>query len=97
MKRVLTTELLDLDGTAMTGRKGALTLREVCVEALLGNYADEPNLAGEEKYKRFTLADRLSKEDETELSAEETAQLKKLIGKAYVPLAVGRAYQLLEA
>lgn len=96
MKRVVTTVLTDLSGEAMNGTNGPLTLRSACVDALLGTYQDEASLSGEEKYRRFQLAAKLSGSDEVDLTAEEIAQLKKLVGRAWAPLVVGRVYELLE-
>lgn len=96
MRRVVTTVLTDLSGAAMNGTNGPLTLGSACVDALLGAYQDEAALPGEEKYRRFQLATKLSSSDEVDLTAEEIAQLKKLVGKAWSPLVVGRVYELLE-
>lgn len=96
MKRIVTTVLTDLHGEAMNGAGGPLTLRSACVDALLGAYQDEVALPGEEKYRRFQLATKLSSSDEVDLTAEEITQLKKLVGKAWSPLVVGRVYELLE-
>lgn len=72
------------------------TLREVCVGALLAVYADEQALAGEEKFRRYKLAERVSPGGVQEVSAEEVALLKKLIGKNWPPAVLGPAYEALE-
>lgn len=72
-----------------------LTLRKVCLDAIQAQLPnDTPD--GEEKFKRFRLAIRLSSEDEPDLSAEEITKLKRLIGLGFGALVVGRAYEILD-
>jgi hypothetical protein len=73
-----------------------VTLGDVSVRALMAVAPDEQNLAGEEKFKRFVLAMKIKDGGEVALSAEDIALLKKLIGKIYAPLVVGRAFPLLD-
>jgi len=72
------------------------TLKEVSVIALMSSYEDERNLPGEQKFERWRLANKIHGGDVVELSIEEVALLKKLIGKAWGPLVVGQAWTLLE-
>lgn len=72
------------------------TLRAVCVGALLGVYADEQSLGGEEKFRRYQLAERVNAGGVQEVSAEEVALLKKLVGKNWPPAVLGPAYEALE-
>lgn len=74
-----------------------LTLQRVAVNALLSQAEDEANLSGEEKFKRYKLASRIHAEPAVEVSAEEVALLKRLIGKLYLPIIVGPAFEALEA
>jgi len=74
----------------------AHTLGAVCVAALLGAYADEQSLSGEEKFRRYQLAGRIHAGGIQDVSAEEVAQLKKLIGKNWPPAVLGPAYEALE-
>jgi hypothetical protein len=74
-----------------------LTLSTVSVRALLANFPDEQNLAGDEKLKRFVLASKIRDGGEVKLTAEEISLIKRLIGKAYVPTVVGRSYPLLDS
>lgn len=67
-----------------------LTLAIVAENALLASYQDETNLSGEEKLKRFRLAEKIaSQKGDITLTAEEIALIKKLVAKAYNPLIVG--------
>lgn len=72
----------------------SVTLGRVSANALLMPFPDEMNLAGEEKVKRFMIATKVWTGTE-ELTLDEIGVLKKCIGKAYAPLIVGRAWELL--
>ena len=74
-----------------------LTLKTVSVEALLATFPDEQSLLGEEKAKRYVLATRIyANPEELDLTIEEIAKIKQLIGKGYGPLIVGQAWDILE-
>jgi hypothetical protein len=102
-----TTALNDLDGAAIsdgTETKAAFTLGSAAVRALVIPYEDERNLSPEEKFKRGELASRIhsagvgaAATGRISLKSEEITLLKKLIGKAYSPLIVFRAWPLLDA
>ena len=73
-----------------------LTLQLATVNALMASDPND-NPSGEEKAKRFTLGMKIhSASEPVDVSAEDVALIKKLIGKVYTPLVVGRAYELLE-
>lgn len=86
----------NFDGTVATDREKPLTLGAVSTEALLAVFQDEQSLPGEEKAKRYELAMRILKGGRLELSVEEAAELKRLIGKAFAPLIVGQAFRMIE-
>lgn len=90
-------ELNDLDGNPIKadGEKNA-TLSSIACTALLAVYADEQNLAPSEKVNRFQLALVATKGGMQDMKVEDVAMLKRLIGKAFGPLIVGRAYDILE-
>lgn len=89
-------QLVDLDGTIIPDAKGnSAILRGISVDALLAAFNDEQNIAGEEKLKRYILAEKIYKKED-DLSVEELALLKKLIGKAYTPLIVGQSWKIIE-
>ena len=74
-----------------------LTLKIISVEALLATFSDEQSLSGEEKAKRYVLATRIyANPEELDLTIEEIAKIKQLIGKGYGPLIVGQAWDMLE-
>lgn len=111
MKRNLNVVLLNLDkspiteamveplveGKEVVRKVTKLTLAAVATSALLANHQDERDLSGTDKVTRYKLAQRINDADrEIEMSAEEVTLLKTLIGKAYAPLVVGQAFDLLE-
>jgi hypothetical protein len=99
MRRNLEQPIYDLDGEAIIEpqSKKPLTLTTVALNALLASYDDERALTGKEKAERMQLALKINKRPgEVDLTAEQLAKLKELIGKAYGALVVGRAYELLE-
>jgi hypothetical protein len=88
--------LKDFEGKPIPAADGkSAVLRGIVIDALLATYKDEQNLTGEEKLKRYLLAEKVHKKED-DLAIEEIASLKKLIGKAFAPLIVGQAWQILE-
>jgi hypothetical protein len=73
------------------------TLGSAAVRALVIPYDDERTLSPEDKFKRGELAARIHAATSLSLKSEEITLLKKLIGKAYSPLIVFRAWPLLDA
>lgn len=89
-----TSILLDLDSKPLKDGETIYTLGHVSTNALIVTHVDE-RIDGEEKVKRFMLACK-TKGPAVTLTAEEIALIKKLVGKAYGPLVVGRAWALLD-
>lgn len=101
MKRNLNVVLKTIDGKSLreaheAGERDVL-LSRLAVNALLVNYPDEQSLSGEDKVKRFKLAQLINDADgDVEVTAEQVSLLKSLIAKAYTPLVVGQSYEILE-
>ncbi len=74
------------------------TLKYIVLEALQMIFNDEQGLSGEEKVKRWLLAVRIeaTSEIDLDLTVEEIALIKRLVGKAYGPLIVGQTWEMLE-
>lgn len=93
--------LLDLDCNVIeearkSGEVKKLTLKFVCVNSLLTISKEDMSINGVEKNERYLLALKLSLKDTIELKVEEIVKIKDAIGKVYLPLVVGRAWELLE-
>lgn len=89
--------ILDIEGKpTKDGAEKDLTLGAVSCTALLAQYADEQSLSGDEKVKRFRLAEAAVKGGVQDIKVEDAALLKKLLAKAFGPLVVGRAYDIIE-
>ena len=74
-----------------------LTLADVAQTALQASFQDEQSLPATDKIKRFELALRIEQTKvDPKLSVEELALIKQLVAKAFPPLTVGRAYELLD-
>lgn len=73
------------------------TLKSISVNALISTFEDERGLDGVEKMKRYQLAMKINKSTSLlELQSEDVSLIKKLVGKAFGPMAVGQAYEYLE-
>jgi hypothetical protein len=89
----------DTPATATTPPKDCvpLTLRRAAAHALFyGRYPGEENLAGDIRWARGRLAERIRDEPNITLSVEEIAVVKKLMGRFYSPLVVAQAYEILD-
>ena len=85
--------------SSIDGRDTPLTLKEISVNALLGDIpptqGEKPD-SGQQKLQKFKLAQKIDAGGEIDLVAEDVSMIKERIGKAYSTLIVGRAYELLE-
>jgi len=96
MKIDFSAVIKDLDGDAVKDGEKDATLGRVACTALLASYADEQSLAAEDKVKRFRLAEVAARGGEQEMKIDDVALVKTLIGKAFAPLIVARAYDIIE-
>jgi len=91
------TAITDLAGQPLKEGETIATVRSVTVNALQALFADEQNLAGGEKVHRALLAQRIyDAKEPLALKVEDVALIKKLVGKAYGPLVVMRAWAVLD-
>jgi hypothetical protein len=90
-------ELKTLDGKSISFADRKVTkLKDICLDALLATFEDERNLAGEEKARRYVLATQIYSNSDTDLTIEDVALIKRLIGKGFAPIIVGQAFEILE-
>ena len=78
-----------------TGFK-CLTLGAAAFHALVFNFPDENTIDGEAKFKRGLLAAKIKGKDNLDLSAEDIATIKRVIGKLYGAWIVTQSWQLLD-
>lgn len=90
------TPILDLKGNTIKDGENDFLLSTVACNALLQPYQDEQNLNATEKLRRYKIATKVSDGGVQDLSVEDVAELKKLIGKGFPPLVVGRSFDILE-
>lgn len=94
-----TQPLHQLNGEPFTGADGKptpVTLGTISETALLTLGADEAALPGEDRVKRFVLAQRIHGATDAVLTADEIALIKKMIAKNFGPLFVGQAWMMLD-
>lgn len=72
-----------------------LTLRYVCLDALLSTRRDE-TIGGNEKYARWQLSQKISSSDVVDLTVEELSKLKTLIGDGCAVTVVGQVFDIFE-
>ena len=73
------------------------TLAAVAMNALMATYKDELELSGEQKIKRFDLAERIFMNSECDLTAQEVVELKTLINKFYGTIVAAPALKMIKA
>lgn len=109
MKIDVTQQLMNLDNTPIiTGKRTCptcgqavsepepMTVRLAATGALTASFRTEPDLAGEQKVRRFHLALRLADEGKPDLKAEDIVLIKKLVGMMWGSVIVGRMWEILD-
>ena len=98
MKINVAAVLKDLKGEEMMNPdKTPVLLKQIMVNSLTALGPDDKNVSGDEKYKRWKLAQKIEAADgEMDLKVEDITMIKKLIGQHYMTVAVGAAYDLIE-
>ncbi len=92
-----TKTMQNIDGNDFVNEGKKVTLKDITINSLLGVYDDERALDPQIKFRRGLLAQRIyANSKEIDLTVEEIAEVKKLIGKNYGPLFVVQAWQILE-
>ena len=98
MKIDVTRTFTTLNGKEIKNEEGEIvTLRSIIANSLLAQYQDETNLSGEEKVKRWKLAQTVYADDIVNLSTEDIVLIKKLVGKSMVTLIAAQAWEMLES
>ena len=93
MKVNVNVQIKDLDGNDIEG----ITVKGIIVQALTVLGEEDKNMTGDMRYTQYDLARRITEAgDVAELKAEDIVLIKKLVGKMYQPIVVGRIYDALE-
>lgn len=96
MKIRMPVPLLDLDGKEIMAPDGKrFTLRHAVQQALMTVLESDRNMTAADKVRAFSLALK-SQADDMEASAEDITFIKDRIGRAFPPLVVGRAFEMLD-
>jgi hypothetical protein len=88
--------ILDLKGEPLKLAEKPFVLLNACQEALIAQFQDETNLPAADKVRRFALAMKIDNKLPVDISIEEAAVIKKLVGKLYNNLVVGRVYEIID-
>lgn len=95
MKINVKTVLSDVDGSTLKEKGKAVTLKDVCIAAVL-----TPNQKDDQKTKmeKWDIYKKLrDSEEECDLQVEEIAVIKTSIGEIYPPLIMGQCFDLIES
>jgi len=99
MKIDISQKIKGLDGVKPLpnpdGKGIPLTLKDICINAILQPEKDDTEKQKYEAYELFVKI-RDCKTAEIELTTEEIVKLKKKIGVVYMPLILGQAWDYLE-
>lgn len=96
MKIDMTAPILGLDGKVLDdGAGGQVLLRTVVQGALLATAQGDQGMDGAKKARMFGLA-LSANSNSVDWPVEDIALVKDRIGRVSTPLAVGRAYELLD-
>jgi len=92
---------VDADGKSLLDEgdkeKRPLTLKKIAVLSLV-NMRMAEKISGSEKYERYKLFKKIDRHDGVvEISEEERAMLRSLIGDFYGPLVMGQAWDILDS
>ena len=89
--------ITDLKGVVLKDGENDVTLASVSCTALMASFPDEQNLDAKAKVRRFHLAEAAVDGGVQDLETEDVTELKKVLGKAFGPLVVGRAFEIIES
>jgi hypothetical protein len=75
------------------GEAEVVTLRTILVNALM---IPEQKDTGTQKAEKYGLAIDIQRNDEVEITSEQAAMLKEVVGKPYGPVVVGPVFAILD-
>jgi hypothetical protein len=86
----------DLEGNIVTEADEPVLAKTLVIRALTILGQDDEKASGDERYRRYKLALDITEQKRVNLKSEDIADIKKLVGKMYMPIIVGRVYDILE-
>ncbi len=94
-------EMKQVDGEMKEVTYPPFTLRKACTNVLVMREADgqgrPKELSGKDKVERYELAKKIhNSKGLVDLTVEEVALLKELVGRIYPPITVGQAFEILD-
>ncbi len=93
MKKNFTHVVCTMDGEPIQDNGKPVTMGSLIVNALLAI----EDIPGAKKVARYTLAQKIhGNPSEAEVTSEDLADIKDLVGRLYGPLAVGQIFALIE-
>lgn len=98
MRIEMNQKIMSVDGIKAISNqetKCDLTLKDVCINAVLNPGKDDTEKQKYEAYELFVKI-RDCKTAELDLTTEEVVKIKKKIGLIYMPLIMGQAWEILE-
>lgn len=95
MKIKINQNLIDVDGVQAIKENGKIvTLREICIAAVLTPVQEDDQ---KKKFEKWEVFKKLRDSgEELELTADEIAMIEKCSGKIHPPLIYGQCYEMLE-
>lgn len=97
MKININQKLKNLEGTQLKNETGKdLDLREVMLQSLLSMLEGDDRMAGGDKVKIWVISQKIhNSKDELEIDVEDLALIKERIGKMFMPIVVGQAWEMI--
>lgn len=90
-------ELKDINGDVCKDEKGNnVTAKNIILNSLERLDLEESSLSGADKASKYRLMILINSGGDVELKSEDVTLFKKLIGKFWGPLVVGRMYEYLD-
>lgn len=90
----LSTVIHDAKGKPIMDEGSPWTMAAAIGAALLGG-ANTEGIGGNEKFRRFKLAQKVASQESVEFDESEKKIIKDVTGEAYFPIVVGQIYEAL--
>lgn len=85
----------NLAGNSLKENGKEISIGNICANALLFEDKDD-KMTGQEKLERYELAKKIFEKEKVDLTIEEIAKIKEIVGKYSSTLVVGQVYKYFE-